>query len=91
MSRIKRSLAAGIAALALFGLPAAGAGAGVSTQPDHGARAVVAKSCAGYTRAIIGSQIKCLRRCRRRLNTHPRAPVEFSPPWGRGAWCPGGG
>jgi hypothetical protein len=62
MSRIKRSLAAGIAALALFGLPAAGAGAGVSTQPDHGARAVVAKSCAGYTRAIIGSQIKCLRR-----------------------------
>ena len=29
--------------------------------------------------------------CRRRLNTHPRAPVEFSPPRGRGAWCPGGG
>jgi hypothetical protein len=29
--------------------------------------------------------------CRRRLNTHPSAPVENAPPGGRRGWgCPGG-
>ena len=54
-----RSLATGVAALAFLGAaPATGAVA----QPDHSARAVVAKSCVGSTRAVIGGQIKCLRR-----------------------------